>query len=273
MTDVPQHVTLKLPIEIGSSLPTGATKKVVELLGRRIVNDTYPQGHLLPMEEELAAMLGVSRATLRDAVKVLSGKGLVQTARRYGTRVRPIEEWSLLDVDVASWHAPDHPRIGQMFAETTELRCIIEPAAAAIAARKATPAQIDVLLAAANAMHPDEGDIQTLFSADCRFHSTILEATGNLMMRQMRPMILSVLRISYEFGVQVVDDKPVSREGHIRVAEAIRDRDGPRARAEMETMLGLNRDTAAVYWERRAAAASREIRQTSPAADRATIEP
>jgi GntR family transcriptional regulator, galactonate operon transcriptional repressor len=247
-----EQANLKLPLPLGSSLPTGATKRVVEILGRRIVNDEYPQGQTIPLEEELASSLGVSRTTVRDAIKVLSGKGLVQTARRYGTRVRPIEEWSLLDVDVTSWHEPDHPRIGRMFAETTELRCIIEPAAAAIAANKATAQQVDVLLQAAHAMHPDEGDIQTLFAADCQFHSTILEATGNLMMRQMRPIILSVLRISYEFGVLVVDDKPVSREGHIRVAEAIRDRDGPRARRVMELMLGLNRDTAEIYWQRRA---------------------
>lgn len=247
------HTRLKLPLPAGSSLPTGATKRVVEILGRRIVNDEYPQGQTIPLEEELASSLGVSRTTVRDAIKVLSGKGLIQTARRYGTRVRPIEEWSLLDVDVTSWHEPDHPRIGQMFAETTELRCIIEPAAAEIAALKATPRQIETLLSAAHAMHPDEGDILTLFSADCQFHSTVLEATGNLMMRQMRPIILSVLRISYEFGVLIVDDRPVSREGHIRVAEAIRDRDPIRARNEMELMLGLNRDTASNYWKRRAA--------------------
>lgn len=241
-------VKLKLPIEPGSSLPTGATKKVVEVLGRRIANDLYGQGLVMPTEEELAASLGVSRATVRDAIKVLSGKGLVQTARRYGTRVRPIEEWNLLDIDVASWHEADHPRIGQMFAETTELRCIIEPAAAMLAAGRATAAQTRLLLDAAHAMHPDEGDVQTLFAADCRFHSTILDATGNLMMRQMRPMILTVLQISYEFGVLVVEGERVTREGHIRVAEAIRDRDGARARAEMELMLERNRQTATRYW-------------------------
>lgn len=236
------------PFELGSSLPTGATKKAVEVLGRRIANDEYRQGEIMPTEEELAVSLSVSRATVRDAIKVLSGKGLVQTARRYGTRVRPIEEWSLLDADIAAWHAPDHPRIRRMFAETTELRCIIEPAAAAIAAARATEEQVQTILEAAHAMHPDEGDIQTLFAADCRFHSTVLEATGNLMMRQMRPVILTVLQISYEFGVLVVDGEPVTREGHIRVAEAIRGRDGKAAREEMELMLERNRQTASRYW-------------------------
>ncbi len=251
MNEGPTSSRLKLPIELTSSLPTGATKKVVEALGRRIANDEYPQGEVMPTEEELAHSLGVSRATIRDAIKVLSGKGLVKTARRYGTRVRPIEEWSLLDVDVAAWHAPDHPRLRQMFAETTELRCIIEPAAAAIAAIRATDDQIRMILEAAHAMHPEEGDVATLFASDCLFHSTILEATGNLMMRQLRPIILTVLQISYEFGVEAIDGEPVTREGHIRVAEAIRARDGQAAGAEMERMLELNRQAASQYWDSR----------------------
>lgn len=241
MTVLPE---LKLPVELGSSLPTGSTKRVVELLGRRIVNDDYPQGEIMPTEEDLAVSFDVSRATVRDAIKVLSGKGLIQTARRYGNRVRPIGEWNLLDVEVASWHAPDHPRIGRLFAESTELRCIIEPAAAAMAAQRATEEQIRTILDAARAMHPDEGDVETLFAADCTFHCTILEATGNLMIRQMRTVILTVLKISYEYNVLIVDGERVTREGHIRVAEAIRARDGASARAEMESMLDRNRQTA-----------------------------
>ena len=203
----------------------------------------------MPTESELAESLDVSRATVRDAIKVLSGKGMVRTARRYGTRVRPIEDWTL-DADVASWHEPSHPRIRQMFAETTELRCVIEPAAAAMAAERATPGQIDTILAAAFAMHPGDGDIDTLFQADCRFHATILDATGNLMMRQLRPIILAVLRISYEFGVLIVDGSPVNREGHIHVAEAIRDRDSAAARTLMDHMLNNNRKIATDHWNR-----------------------
>ena len=241
---------LTVPIDLGSSMPTGAAKAAVEELGRRIANDRYRQGEVMPTEPELATSLGVSRATVRDAIKVLSGKGLVRTARRYGTRVRPIEEWNLLDADVASWHQPSHPRIGRMFAETTELRCIIEPAAAALAAQRATGAQVTTILDAALAMHPGDDDIQQLFEADCRFHSTVLQATGNMMMQQLQPIILAVLRVSYEFGVLVVNGEPVTREGHIHVAEAIRDRDGDAASQAMQRMLQSNRRTAETYWTR-----------------------
>lgn len=241
---------LEFPLEVSSPLPTGAAKEAVVELGRRITNDVYKPGQIMPTEPELAFSLDVSRATVRDAIKVLSGKGLVRTARRYGTRVRPLEEWSLLDADVVSWHDPGHPRIRQMFAETTELRCIIEPAAAALAAERADDDQIARILESAHAMHPGEADIQAMFNADCIFHATVLEATGNMMMRQMQKIILTMLRISYEYGVLVVDGEPVSREGHIHVAEAIYARDTITAEKTMRDMLQLNRRTATDFWKR-----------------------
>ncbi len=186
---------LPLPPDLGSSLPTGATKLAVGILGRRIANDIFNPSEVMPTESELAEMLGVSRATIRDAIKVLSGKGMVRTARRYGTRVRPVEEWNLLDSDVVSWHEPTHPRLLMMFVETTELRYIIEPAAAALAAERASDEQMETLLSAAHALHPEKDETEELFAADCRFHATLLEATGNLMMRQLRPLILTMLRI------------------------------------------------------------------------------
>ncbi len=233
-----------LPPALGA-LPTGAAKVTVDLLGRRIANDVYLPGQIMPTEAELAVSLGVSRATIRDAIKVLSGKGLVRTARRYGTRVRPVDDWNLLDADVVSWHEHDHPRLMLMFSETTELRYIIEPGAAALAAERATPEQAAIIMAAAQALHPDQKDLGALFEADCRFHATILEATGNLMMVQLRPLILTMLRISYEYGViSAGGDLLSTRQGHIEVAAAIGAGDPEAARIAMQTMLDTNRRVA-----------------------------
>ena len=235
---------LHLPKAVEGALPNGVAKLAVDVLGRRIANDAYLPGETMPTEPELANSLSVSRATIRDAIKVLSGKGLVRTARRYGTRVRPVEEWNLLDADVVSWHDHGHPRLSTMFAETTELRIILEPAAAELAAQRATPEQIAVIVGAALALHPEQEDVQAMFEADCRFHGTILDATGNGMMRQMRSLIVTMLRVSYEYGVLQHGTEPVSRDGHIRVAEAIRNRDGTLAREQMAKMLELNRRDA-----------------------------
>jgi DNA-binding FadR family transcriptional regulator len=187
---------------------------------------------------------------VRDAIKVLSGKGLVRTARRYGTRVLPVEDWNLLDGDVVGWHRRDHPRMRRIFAETTELRIIMEPAAAALAAERATEAQVQMIRDAAYAIHPETGDVQALFNADCRFHVTILEATRNQVMRQLRQIIITMLRVSYDFGVSQPENDPVTRHGHILVAEAIGQRDGAAARRHMSTMLERNRNLAETEYEK-----------------------
>ncbi len=194
----------------------------------------------------------MSRATVRDAVKVLTGKGLLRTARRFGTKVRLSEHWNLLDAEVISWHEPHHAHLGRVFVESTELRYVIEPAAAQLAAENATSEHIRVLLRASAKLNSRERDTATLFAADCQFHSTVLDAAGNMMLGPMRQMILGILKISYEFGVQQAPRGIASRERHTLVAEAIRDRDGVAARSEMEKMLDANRQTAREYWKERA---------------------
>lgn len=241
-------VAFRIPIDFTNALPTGFARKAVDTLGRSIADDVFSPDAPMPMEDELAASLGVSRATVRDAIKVLSGKGLVRTARRYGTRVLPVDEWNLLDRDVIGWHRSDHPRMRRIFAETTELRVIMEPAAAAIAAERASEAQIEMLLRSAYALEPEKEDLQALFEADCRFHVTLLDATGNQVMRQLRQIILTMLRVSYEFGVSKPQNEPVSRQGHINVAEAIARRDGGGARHAMAEMLQQNQRLVTEYW-------------------------
>lgn len=218
------------------------------MLGRWIVNDRFAPDAVIPTEPQLAEELGISRATVRDAIKVLSGKGLVRTARRYGTRVTPVDQWNLLDGDVVAWHRSDHPRMRRIFAETTEVRTILEPAAAALAAHRATDEQRTLILNSARTMHPETGDVAALFNADCAFHVTILEATRNQVMGQMRQLILTMLRVSYEYGVMRPTHDPVTRAGHVKVAEAIARHDGPAARDAMATMLSRNAKIAQSYW-------------------------
>ncbi|MGL1921749.1 MAG: FCD domain-containing protein [Hyphomicrobiales bacterium] len=239
---------IELPAEFISSLPTGIAKDTVNILGQRIANDIYSPDEIMPTEPELAASLSVSRTTIRDAIKVLSGMGLVRTARRYGTRVRPVKEWNLLDSDLVGWHNLNHPRIKRMYSETTELRTIIEPAAAALAAQRASELQIQKIENAAHAIHYAEGNLQTLFNADCQFHITLLDATQNDVIHQMRQIILTMLRISYEFGVMEGNTEEINSEIHILLAKAIRARQPDEAQNLMARMLEQNQKIAADYW-------------------------
>ena len=83
----------------------GQVKSVVDIVGKRIASGEYSEGETLPVEQQLADSLGVGRNALREAIKVLSGKGLISTAPRSGTKIRPRDEWNMLDPDVLSWHA------------------------------------------------------------------------------------------------------------------------------------------------------------------------
>ena len=232
---------IRLPDEFGSVLQNGPGKRAVEELGRRIAGDVYLPGEAIPMEQDLSDSLNVSRTALRDAVKVLSGKGLLRTARRYGTRVRPVSEWNLLDPDLVGWHDAGHPRVARVYSETTELRSIIEPQAAAFAAVRASPEQIRRIHAGAAGLRLGEASLQVLFDADLMFHTAILEATGNSVMAQMRALIAVTLRVSFEYGIVTPENRILDQEAHLDVARAIAARDPGAAFDAMDRMLARNR--------------------------------
>lgn len=235
--------TFELPEKALTSLPTGAVKDTVEHLGRRIAHGDYKTGAVLPKEDELVDKLGVSRTVVREAIKVLCGKGLVRTARRYGSRVCPFDDWNLLDPDVIRWHNPKSPQAARLYAEATELRIIFEPEAAALAARNATRAQRETIHAAASAIHPQDSD-DDMMGADYTFHATILQASGNLMLAQLQNLIYAVMIFSYSDGCRNVRGDQASRRNHISVADAILSGDAEAARTRMHAMLTQNKALA-----------------------------
>lgn len=242
------NIETKPPFQIPdiflAELPTGAAKNAVNKLGKMIAHGDFPIGATIPMEAELVEMLGVSRTVVREAIKVLSGKGMVRTARRYGTRVLPFDKWNLLDPDVISWHDPNSPAATRIFRESTQLRFIVEPEAAALAALHATPEQRETILMAAKHIAPEPYGDQGMIAADYTFHATILDGTGNILLRQLQGLILALLQFSYPTGKRAVPDESVSRRNHIAVAEAIVAGNPEEARTRMRTMLDQNQSIA-----------------------------
>ncbi|WP_298820590.1 FCD domain-containing protein [uncultured Roseibium sp.] len=237
------HLSFTLPDKVLTSLPTGAVKDTVEHLGKRIARGYYKTGAVLPKEDELVDSLGVSRTVVREAIKVLCGKGLVRTARRYGSRVCPFEDWNLLDPDVIRWHDPESPLTARIFAEATELRLIFEPEAAALAAENASPEQRGRILAAAQSL-TQMNDETNVIGADYAFHATILQASGNMMLAQLQNLIYAVLIFSYSAGRKVERKEHLSMHDHIGVAEAIKSGQTELSRVRMRDMLMQNKLTA-----------------------------
>jgi DNA-binding FadR family transcriptional regulator len=178
----------------------GQVKSVVDILGKRIAAGQYHDGETLPIEQELADSLGVGRNALREAVKVLSGKGLISTAPRSGTRIRPKAEWNMLDPDVLSWHADPETATPEFLLALLEIRRIIEPKAAELAAVRATREEVAAILSAYDDMQRHQDDADKRVAADIELHSAILLASHNAYVSHFRYAIATYLKAHSKIG-------------------------------------------------------------------------
>lgn len=200
----------------------GQVPAVVDILGFRMAAGEYQEGEVLPVEQDLADSLEVGRNALREAVKVLSGKGLISTAPRSGTRVRPRGEWNMLDPDVLRWHADPDIATENFMLDLIEMRGIIEPKAAELAAVRATKEDVAAILSAYDTMAESGEDRQARLEADILFHSAILSASHNEVLNHFKYAIAAYLKAHFRHGGAVseeIDQKDLAR--HRQIAWAI----------------------------------------------------
>lgn len=211
----------------------GVHRTAVEALARRIFGGVYGEGDILDLPA-LMAELDVSQTVLREAIKVLTAKGILDARQKRGTFVRPQERWNLLDADVLRWKlAAGAP--ADFFSELLALRRSIEPAAAALAARSRTDADLAALDAALSAMAATDSDAVLLVRADASFHTALLTASHNRFYAQLHRVIVPVL-IERDRAVHSgTFDHPYPL--HARVVAAVREQDADGAFAAMLALL------------------------------------
>jgi len=178
----------------------GQIKSVVDTVGQRIATGQYAEGETLPIEQNLADSLGVGRNALREAVKVLSGKGLISTAPRSGTKIRPKSEWNMLDPDVLSWHANPETATPGFLLELLEIRRIIEPKAAELAATRATREDVAAILTAFDDMQRFGQDLEKRLAADIQLHTAILVASHNVFISNFKYAVEAYLKAHLKIG-------------------------------------------------------------------------
>ena len=214
----------------------GLHGQIVHAIGRRIVSGAIRPGELLPAESHLKA----SRTVVREAIKVLAAKGLVESRPKTGTRVRPAASWNLLDPDVLAWQQEGMPRPA-FLRKLTEVRLIVEPAAAELAARRARASALSALDAAfremADALRRDRLDYEAFNQADIRFHRAILQACENDVLEQMSAMVYSALLVSFQATSRLPGRARASLPRHRAILEAIRAHDSRRAGAAMRRLV------------------------------------
>lgn len=220
----------------------GQVTAVVDILGHRIAAGHYRQGQTLPIEQELADSLEVGRNALREAVKVLSGKGLISTAPRSGTRIRPREDWNMLDPDVLRWHSDPDTATDKFMLDLIEMRRIVEPKAAELAAARATREDVASILSAYEVMAASESDQAQRIEADIQFHSAILKASHNEVLNHFRYAIGAYLKAHSRLGDKVsAAEASDDLERHQKIAWAIAGGKAKSAYSLTVEMLNLNR--------------------------------
>jgi DNA-binding FadR family transcriptional regulator len=222
--------------DVTSARP-GLHASLLDRLGLLITSGDAAAGSVL-RADDLEARFGVSRTVVREAVRVLEALGLVRSRRRVGAVVEPERCWNVFDPTVIRWRLAGPGRDAQL-RTLTELRAGFEPAAAALAAQRATPEQCGVLTGAVVDMsvHGRSGDLEAYLAADVTFHSTLLAATGNEMLAALAGVVEEVLAGRTHHGLMPARPEPVAIRLHGDVAQAVQAGDAAAARAAMEAIL------------------------------------
>lgn len=212
------------------------THTLVEELGQAIVQGHYTEDNPFPTEAELCEQYEVSRSIMREAVKMLTSKGLLNARPRQGTWVQAESYWNLLDPSVLGWLLNRKFSV-DLLIEFTEIRRVIEPQAAEYAAIRADAKslmRIDNGIARMEAAAQGEDDA---LASDIAFHVAILEASDNRFFRQLRELTSTALQISIRLTNHYKGVMQADVEDHRKVARAIRDRNPKAARRHMLALL------------------------------------
>jgi DNA-binding FadR family transcriptional regulator len=214
------------------------TARVVEDLGLAIISGRQPEGSLLPGAGELVERYGISRTVVREALKTLAAKGLVQAKAGTGTRVHERAHWNFFDPDVLIWHAqtgfaPD------FLAHLAEMRLALEPHAAGLAARRRSAEQVVMIHQWVDKMEASGGAPHDFVQADLGFHLAVAEAAANPFFVSISTLIevalVAMLRISSPAEEEARLAKSVAE--HREVAKAIEASDVERARSAMHIVV------------------------------------
>ena len=210
---------------------------VVEELGGRIVRGEFGPSGALPNEAVLSREFGASRSVIREAVKSLAAKGLIESRTRTGIRVLTPMHWNLLDPEVLDWRY-SAMRPAEFFREIFEIRGMIEPQAAELAAERANAADLAEMASAYEAMEAADKPGGAAISADLRFHRAVLAGAHNELLLQMANLIGVGLQVSYRLSNESFT---VFLPLHKDVLDAVAARRPAKARAAMTRLLSDTR--------------------------------
>lgn len=196
------------------------TYSIVQDLGVDIVTGNYGEKNPFPVEEELCKRFGASRTVLREAVKMLTAKGLLSARPRQGTKVQPESNWNLMDPDILRWLL-ERKFSTSLLVQFNEVRLAMEPQAAALASKSAGPEEKQAVRAAIERMRAAERGEDDPLESDIAFHVAVLRATRNPFYRHLTELTATALRFSIRTTNRYKGVRLANVADHKKVADAI----------------------------------------------------
>lgn len=231
---------------VSMTLGGSVTFDLANTLGRSIIAGRYPPGSILPNEAEISVAFAVGRSAVREAVKMLAAKGLVESRPRRGTQVQPVKTWNFFDREVLVWLRESSPDIEVMI-ELLQLRLGVEPEAAYLAALTATEEQMqDIEKAYDQMVLAADGNVDPV-AADGAFHGAIIVASNNRFFQPFEPLIRIALTLTAPTTNAIFGHAVGDLSAHKKVLDAVGSKSPADARTYMREMLGgtLNAVSAA----------------------------
>lgn len=221
-------------------LKTRLHQSLARELGSRILSGGYLPGESLPGEIAASQTHRVSRNAYREAVRILAAKGLVESRQKAGTLVTDRSRWNLLDPDVLDWTLSSNP--APAFSDALfELRSIVEPAAASLAAQRRSEEDLVAMERALGEMRQWDPDSPEGEQADEEFHEAIFAAAGNDVLRRLASIISASVRFVAAFKREQHIDRDTWPD-HKALFEAIRARRSNQAKDAMTYLIAHARE-------------------------------
>jgi len=204
------------------------TQQLVHLLGKDILQGKYPSGSHLPSEADICSQYDISRTSVREAVKMLTAKGLISSRPRQGITVQNTDKWNLFDSDVLEWILTGKPDL-YMLRHFLQLRLAIEPEAAYLAAQYATPEHLTIIEQALIRMKSATTGFDDTLEADIDFHKSVLNASNNPFFIQLMNFIETALRVNIRFTNRMKAVTKEEYQAHVDIFNAIKSGEADKA--------------------------------------------
>jgi len=217
--------------------PRSAHGLITRAIGTDILTGRLQPGAALPCEDELLQRFQISRTALRESLKTLAAKGMIQSKTRVGTRVLPASQWNMFDPDVMAWRLEAGVDIGFM-RSLFEIRFAIEPAAASLAADRRGEADL-ALMADLLAEMADAAELERFVAVDLAFHKAILTASRNPLMQSIGTVIEAALVAAFRRSAPTDSRERLNQSvaEHAAIFDAISAGEAEAARAAMVAVI------------------------------------